>query len=132
MAIFCGHYGTTFVCLVQKTVWMVPPGIGREAEGVTDFLLNRTGSAGFADLNGVVVAALHGDGEADLVGQDFADGFPRVGDAMRLEPHAHGVDDAIGDQADEQMAFDPALDLVVDRLQAEIGLERPEDCFDIP
>ena len=87
--------------------------IWREVEGVVDLLLMWFGTACFADVNGLGIASLQGGGDADLVRQGISDGLPGVADSGGLEAQAHGMHDAVGQQADEQVAFNPALDAVV-------------------
>lgn len=41
------------------------------------------------------------------------------------------MDEVISQHADEQMALDPTLDLMVDRPQSEIGLQAAEYRFQI-
>jgi len=82
-------------------------------------------------MDGASVAALQGGRDPDLGRERVADCLPRLVDAPGLELQAQGVNGVIGEHADEQVAFDPSLDLVVDGPEAEVGFERPEDRLQI-
>ncbi len=105
--------------------------IWREFECGLDMVLARVWSACFADMDVSSVASLEGGGDADLGGEGVAECFPGIGDVVGLELQSDGVDGAIGEDADEQMAFDAALDLMIDGPQTEIGFERAEDGFEV-
>ena len=98
-------------------------GIAGQVERGDECLLVRFWYAGFANMNGVIVATLHSNSQADLTGQDIANGFPTVVDAFGLQTQTNGMNDIISQNADEQMTFHPFVDLMINRTQAKIGFE---------
>ena len=107
-------FGFRFDDLVSDDDLLCSSRIWFQIEGRVEGLLARFGPTGLADMDGATIAALEGCGDADLWGQDVAERIPGIIDARRLELEAHGMDDAIGEQADEQMAFDAGFLVVVD------------------
>ena len=89
-------------------------GIGREAQDFVDPLVMRLRPAGLAHMHGAAVAALQRGRHALLRGERLAQRLPTVVDALALELQAQRVHEVIGQHADEQMPFDPAIDPVED------------------
>ena len=87
-------------------------GIGRQAQDLVDLLMKRLGASGLAHMHGSPIAALQCGSDALLCGQRLSQGLPTVVDALGLELQTQHVHEVIGQHADEQMPFDPAINLV--------------------
>ena len=97
---------------------MSAAGIGGEPQDLVDLLMMRLGPGGLANMHGAAIAALQRGRHALLRGERLAQRLPTVVDAALLEPQAQRVHEVIGQHADEQMPFDPPVDLVEDRPQS--------------
>src|ERR1700676_2757138 len=98
-------------------------GVCGELQSGIDVLEFRFGAGGFADVNGSAVSLLHGGGNPHLAGEGSAQGVPGVVPAAVFELQANGVDDDIGEEADEQVSVDTPFILVVDRTKPQVSLE---------
>ncbi|PWF49183.1 hypothetical protein C7C56_007910, partial [Massilia glaciei] len=66
-----------------------------------------------------------------MSGQGFAPVVPRVVEPFGRQLQAQGVDEMVGQHANEQMAFHPPLDLVVNRPQSQIRFQTAKHRFQI-
>src|ERR1700680_2182087 len=128
-----GRDGTTFLYLMVFGAACEEPDSGKGLLGSTgvcgelqsgiNVLEFRFGAGGLADVNGAAVSLLHGGGNTHLAGEGGAQGVPGVVPAAVFEPQANGVDDDIGEEADEQVSVDTPFILVVDRTKPQVSLE---------
>src|SRR5271157_1985539 len=105
--------------------------IGRELQGGVDALKSNFGPGSLSDMDGSPVLALHGRRDAHLAREDRAQLVPGVVYAAGLELRADGMNEDIGQQADEQMGIDTAFCPIEDRTQSQVRLERTEDRFQV-
>ena len=82
------------------------------AQYLVDFLMLRLRSAGLAHMHRPAIAALQRGRHTPLRGQRLAQRQPTVVDALGLELQSQHVHEVVGQHADEQMPFDPAVDAV--------------------
>ena len=66
-----------------------------------------------------------------LSAQGFSQGAPSIVYAFSLQLKADGVYQMIGQNRNKQVAFDPVGRLVKHRTQAQFGLQRPKDRFQL-
>ena len=97
--------------------------VSGQSKNFADFLLLRFGARRFADMHRAAIAAAQRGGDALLTRQSLAYRIPCVIDAFVFELQPHRMHEMIGQHADKQMAFDPAFYMMVNRAQAQIGLE---------
>ena len=97
-----------------------------DAEGVVDGLLVRFECGGLAQVQGAAVGAAEDGGDAASRGEAVAQGGPALGVAVFPQSSSNDLDEFIGDDGDEQMAFGASGNAVVDEPQAEFGFEATE------
>ena len=80
-------------------------GLGVEGQGVVDGLLRRFGTGGLSHVQGTPIGAAEGGGDALVSFEDAAQGVPARGLAGLAKTLANHLDELVGDDGDEQMAF---------------------------
>ena len=110
---------------------MGPSRSGIDAQGVVDGLLWGFGAGGFAHVQGGAVVAPEGGGDALLAFEDSPQRGPTGALAGLAQAPANDLDELIGDEGEEQMAFGADGLVVVDGAQAELGLQRAEHGLDV-
>ena len=106
-------------------------GLRVDAEGVVEGPLIRFGLGGRAHVQRAPIGAPEGGGDALLAFEDAAQRGPTGVFAVRAQPGANDLHELVGDDGDEQVAVGPPRLAMVDRTQAELGLQRAEDGLDI-
>ena len=94
---------------------MSAAGIGGEAQDLGDHLVTRLGPGGLAHMHGAAVTSLQRGCHALLRGERLPTGVV----AALLELQAQRVHEVVSQHADEQMPFDPPVDLVEHRAQGK-------------
>ena len=83
-------------------------------------------------MHHAAIATCKRDGDAALAGQGLAQRVPAVVDGVVLELGAQHVHEVVGQHADEQVALDAAVDLVIHRAQAQVGLKETKGRSRVP
>ena len=108
-----------------------PSGCVVDAQGLVDGLLGGFGTGGFSHVQGAPVGAAEGGGDALLPFEDSAKGGPTGALTGLAQAPANHLDELIGDDGDEQMAFGADGLVVIDGAQAEFGFQGAEHCLDV-
>ncbi len=101
-----------------------------DCEPVVDFLVIRFG--GGVDPEGVMFAAgvVEGNGDPMMVAEDVADGVPAALVALFTQAELDGVEQVIGQHADEDVAVNAPFQLMEHRPQPQVALEVLERFLD--
>ena len=106
-------------------------GFGVHAQGVVDGVLRRLGTGGLSHVQGPSIGAAEGGGEALMSFKALAQGVPARGLAGLAKTPANHLDELVGDDGDEQMAFGADGLVMEDGAQAEFGFQRAEHRLDV-
>ena len=98
---------------------------------MVDGLLQRFKHGGLAQVQRASVSATEGRGYAPSCGQAVAQGGPTGGVGVLAQAATNDLDQLIGDDGDEQMAFGASGHAMVDGPQAEFGFQDAEHGFQV-